>query len=174
MTDFRPLILTARPDAATLARFEALRRTHFPPALNRVPAHISLFHQLPGSEVDAVVARLKMAAREHPAPKIEVTGLRSLGRGVALTLRSAGLAALHADLAEAWEPLLIPQDRHRFAGHVTVQNKVTPEVARATLASLTEDFVPFRFDVVGIDIWRYLDGPWEPVKTVALRPGPSA
>ncbi len=169
MTDFRPLVLTARPDAATLARFEAMRREHFPPALNRVPAHISLFHQLPGSEFDAVVERLKSMAREHPAPRVEVAGLRSLGRGVAYVLRSAELSALHADLSEAWEPLLIPQDRHRLAAHVTLQNKVTPEVARATLATLTEGFVPWSFDVVGIDVWRYLDGPWEHLRTVALR-----
>ena len=170
MTDFRPLILTARPDAATLARFEALRRAHYPPALNRVPAHISLFHQLPGSELDAVVARLKLAAREHPRPMVEVTGLRSLGRGVAYTLRSPTLTALHADLAEVWAPLLIPQDRVRYAAHVTVQNKVTPDVARATLAALTAGFVPWTFAIPAIDVWRYLDGPWDHLHRVALRP----
>lgn len=169
MTDFRPLIITARPDAAALARFEALRRAHYPAALNRVPAHISLFHQLPGSELDAVVVRLRTTARTHAAPQVEVTKLRSLGRGVAVILQSAGLAAIHADLAEVWEPLLIPQDRHRFAGHVTVQNKVTPEVARATLAALTAGFEPWSFNVTGIDVWRYLDGPWEHLRTVALR-----
>ena len=171
MTDFRPLILTARPDAATLARFEALRRAHFPPALNRVPAHISLFHQLPGSELAAVVERLRLTAREHPAPRVEASGLRSLGRGVAITLRSPALAALHADLAAAWEPLLIPQDRARVAGHVTVQNKVTPAEARATLAALTASFAPFEFRVVAIDVWRYLDGPWEHLHATPLRPG---
>ena len=169
MTDFRPLILTARPDAAALARFEALRRAHYPPALNRVPAHISLFHQLPGSEFDAVIERLRTTARAHPAPRVEVTKLRSLGRGVAYILRSEGLSALHADLAEAWEPLLIPQDRHRLDPHVTIQNKATLEVARATLAALTADFTPWSFEVIGIDVWRYLDGPWEHLKTVVLR-----
>ena len=169
MTDFRPLILTARPDAASLARFEALRRAHYPAALNRVPAHISLFHQLPGSELMAVIGRLRLAAREHPAPEAEAVGLRSLGRGVAITLRSPGLAALHADLSEAWEPLLIPQDRHRFAGHVTIQNKATPEAARATLAALTAGFVPWTFRVTGIDVWRYLDGPWEHLHVAGLR-----
>ena len=170
MTDFRPLILTARPDAATLARFETLRRQHFPPALNRVPAHISLFHHLPGSELDAVVARLKLAAREHPRPGVEATGYRSLGRVVALTLRSPGLAALHADLAAAWEPLLIPQDRARYAAHVTVQNKVTPAEARTTLVLLQAGFAPFAFPIVAVDVWRYLDGPWAAVGSVALRP----
>lgn len=169
MTDFRPLILTARPEATTLARFEASRREHYPAELNRVPAHISLFHQLPGSELAAVIERLRLTAREHPAPIVEVSGLRSLGRGVAYKLRSPGLEALHADLSHAWEPLLIPQDRHRFAGHVTLQNKVGPEVARQTLATLQASFQPWSFHVVGIDVWRYLDGPWEHLHTTGLR-----
>jgi hypothetical protein len=43
-----PLILTLGLDRASFERFEALRRAHFPPALNRVPAHVTLFHHLPG------------------------------------------------------------------------------------------------------------------------------
>ncbi len=167
--DFKPLILTARPDPATLARFEALRRAHYPVALNRVPAHISLFHHLPGSEFEAVVERLRFVARHHPAPEVEVAGLRSLGRGVALTLHGDGLAAIRAELADAWGPLLIPQDRQGWRGHVTVQNKVDPAHARATLAALSATFVPWTFRVAGIDVWRYLDGPWEHLRTVALR-----
>ena len=167
--DFRPLILTAQPDKASGARFEALRRLYYPAELNRVPAHISLFHQLPGSEFDAVVGRLRLTAREHRAPLVKVTGLRPLGRGVAFKLSSPGLDALHGDLAHAWEPLLIPQDRHRFAGHVTIQNKVTPQVARETLAKLEESFVPWSFRVVAVDVWRYLGGLWEPLQAVALR-----
>lgn len=134
-----------------------------------MPAHISLFHHLPGSELDAVVERLKFVARHHPAPEVEVSGYRSLGRGVALALRSEGLAQLRGELAEAWAPLLIPQDRQGWRGHVTVQNKVTPTEAKATLAALAAGFVPWRFTVAGIDVWRYLDGPWEHLKTVALR-----
>lgn len=169
MTDFRPLILTARPEAATLARFEALRQRHYPAALNRVPVHVSLFHQLPGSELAAVVERLKLTAREHPRPVVDVTGLRSLGRGVAFRLRSPALERLHADLAEAWAPLLIPQDRNRFAAHVTIQNKVTPQVARATLTELEQGFAPWSFGIAAIDVWRYLDGPWQHLREVVLR-----
>ena len=170
MTDFRPLILTARAEPATQRRFEDLRRQHYPPELNRVPAHISLFHQLPGSELAAVTERLRLTAREHRAPAVEAASLRSLGRGVAVTLRSPGLAALHDDLMAAWEPLLIPQDRHRFAGHVTIQNKVDPRVARTTLIDLAATFQPWSFTVVAIDVWRYLDGPWEHLHATTLRP----
>ncbi|MGI4878036.1 MAG: 2'-5' RNA ligase family protein [Janthinobacterium lividum] len=169
MTDFRPLILTALPEPGAARRLEELRQRYYPAELNRVPAHISLFHQLPGSEFAAVVERLRLVSREHRAPVVEVVGLRSLGGGVALRLHSPGLDALHADLAEAWEPLLIPQDRHRFAGHVTIQNKVTPTVARATLTELEACFVPWRFHLAGIDVWRYLDGPWEHLHTAGLR-----
>lgn len=164
-----PLILTARPDPSTLARFEALRQAHYPVELNRVPAHISLFHHLPGSEFDSVVERLKFTARHHAAPQVEATGFRSLGRGVALALHSDGLARIRADLADAWDTLLIPQDRQGWRGHVTVQNKVDPSVARALLATLGADFHPFTFRIAGIDVWRYLGGPWEHLKTVALR-----
>ena len=169
MTDHRPLILTARPDPATLARFEALRREHYPVELNQVPAHISLFHHLPGSEFDAVVDRLRFTARHHPSPAVEVAGLRSLGKGVALSLHGDGLALIRAELADAWAPLLIPQDRQGWRGHVTIQNKVDPGVARALLQRLSATFEPWSFRVAGIDVWRYLGGPWEHLKTVALR-----
>ncbi|QXQ05191.1 2'-5' RNA ligase family protein [Sphingosinicellaceae bacterium] len=169
MIDPHPLILTARPDPDTASRFETLRRAHYPVALNQVPAHISLFHHLPGAEFEAVVDRLKFTARHHPAPEVEVTGYRSLGRGVALALQSPDLAHIRAELADAWAPLLIPQDRQGWRGHVTVQNKVEPAVARTTLALLTASFQPWRSRIVGIDVWRYLGGPWEHLKTVALR-----
>lgn len=168
-SDFNPLILTARADPASMARFEALRRAHYPAPINRVPAHISLFHHLPGSEVEAVIDRLKFTARHHPAPEVEVAGLRSLGKGVALTLHGDGLAAIRAELADAWAPLLIPQDRQGWRGHVTIQNKVDPSLARKTLAALSATFEPWTARIVGIDVWRYLGGPWEPVKFVALR-----
>jgi hypothetical protein len=47
---------------------------------------------------------------------------------------------------------------------------VTPAEARATLATLTAGFEPFDFHVVAIDVWRYLDGPWAALASVALRP----
>jgi hypothetical protein len=72
-------------------------------------------------------------------------------------------------LADAWDTLLIPQDRQGWRGHVTVQNKVDPSAARTLLTALSAEFRPFGFRIVGIDVWRYLGGPWEYLKTVALR-----
>lgn len=169
LIDHRPLILTAAMDAPTAARFEALRRRWFPPRRNLVPAHITLFHQLPGSEFDGVVGRLRMLARTLPPPLVEVTGLRSLGGGVAYKLQSPELEALHAELVSGFGPLLTLQDRQGYRPHLTIQNKVTATVARATLADLEASFVPFAFRVTGVAVWRYLGGPWEALKTVTLR-----
>lgn len=134
-----------------------------------MPAHVSLFHALPGSELGDVLGRLRRELAARAPPEIAVTGLRSLGRGVAYVLASQGLAALHADLAEAWWPLLSAQDRQPLRPHVTVQNKTTPEVARATLAALQAGFAPWTFLCPGVDVWRYLGGPWEPVTTLRFR-----
>lgn len=169
LVDHRPLILTADMESAAAAKFEALRRRWFPPERNIVPAHITLFHQLPGSEFEGVISRLRMLARVNPPPLVEVTGLRSLGGGVAYKLRSPGLEALHADLVDGFGPLLTLQDRQGYRPHLTVQNKVTSAVARATLAELEASFVPFAFEVTGVAVWRYLNGPWEHLKTVTLR-----
>lgn len=167
--DPRPLILTALVEPAVQARFEALRRAHYPAALNRVPAHISLFHHLPGRELDAVKRRLKAVCAEVPRPEVAVTGLRSLGRGVALKLQAPLLEDVRAELAAGWNTLLIPQDRAGYRPHLTIQNKVTPAEAGATLKALEASFVPFTTRAVAIAIWRYLDGPWEALGQVAFR-----
>ena len=167
--DPRPLILTALLASPAQAKFEALRRAHYPPDQNRVPAHVSLFHQLPGRELAAIKRRLQAVCGPLPPPHVEITGVKSLGRGAAFALRSPELDSIHAELADGWGTLLIPQDRGGFRGHVTVQNKVTPAVARGTVQALQAGFVPFATTVVAVSIWRYLGGPWEALGQVAFR-----
>jgi 2'-5' RNA ligase len=161
MIDYRPLILTAKMEARAQQHFQSLRDRHYPRELNIVPAHVTLFRQLPGAEAGAIVERLKLVARGTRAPRAEVAGLRSLGEGVAYDLRSPELEELRAELAHAWATLLIPQDQAGFRPHVTVQNKVRAPEAKATLAELSRDFQPWSFVADGLLLWRYLDGPWE-------------
>ncbi len=99
-----PLILTLALDAAAQTYFNALRRRHFPLALNYLAAHLTLFHHLPGTEPAAVAEQLRACCRGlHPLP-LRVTGLRSLGRGVAFTLENAELPALHRQLSRFRHP----------------------------------------------------------------------
>ena len=158
----QPLIVTLLLAEEAQRRFDRLRAAHFPSERNHLAAHVTLFHALPGERLPQVDADLAAAAARPPFD-VQVTGVRSLGRGVAYTLASAELGALRAGLAAAWEPWLTPQDRQRHAPHVTVQNKVDPAVARALQAELAAAFVPEAVPARGLGLWRYLGGPWEPV-----------
>ena len=118
-------VLTLRIDDKSQAHFEGLRQRHFPPDRNKIPAHLTMFHQLPDvAEVEEVLERETREARRF---RVAVTGVRSLGRGVAYTLSSGVLAGLHGRLAAEFAEYLSPQDRQRFAPHIVVQNKVEPD-----------------------------------------------
>ncbi len=153
-------ILTLELDPTSQTHFDSLRQQHYPSHLNQIPAHITLFHQLPALEE---IAEILESAAQHPPFQIKVTGLRSLGRGVAYTLASPELKVLHAGLAQRFREHLQPQDRQPFHPHIVIQNKATPERARILLAQLQSNFDPFEAQAIGLTLWNYLGGPWERV-----------
>jgi len=152
-------IVTLRMDEASQAFFERMRQAHFPPERNHIAAHLTLFHTLPN--IDEVKEVLRWVARQRAPFAMHVTGLRSLGRGVAYTLKSAELAEIHAELAGAFSEYLSAQDKQKFMPHVVVQNKAKPESAKALLAELDREFLGFEVGAMGLDLWHYLGGPWE-------------
>ena len=162
-----PIIVTLAMEDAARARFQALRDAHFPPELNRVPAHLTLFHALPGTAADEVEDVARRACAREPF-LVEVLAPRSLGRGVAFPCASATLAALREEIASAFRDRLTRQDAQGWRPHVTVQNKVTPERARATLERLSREFEPWSFEALGLDLWDYLGGPWKHRARVVL------
>lgn len=154
------LIVAAAFGAAAQAALDRLRGQWFPPERNQLAAHLTLFHALPADALDEVVAGFdRVCAR--PAPAAAVSGVRSLGRGAALVVDSPGLVGVRAELAAGFAGRLTRQDAHGFRPHVTVQNFVAPEVARATVAELSAGFVPWSLEVTGLAVHRYLGGPWE-------------
>jgi hypothetical protein len=156
----RPLILTASFDDVTQVSLDRLRARYFPPERNQLPAHLTLFHALPGEALDEVLAAVAGVC-DRAAPTAEVTGVRSLGRGAALVVDSPGLAGVRADLAGSFAGRLTRQDGQGFRPHLTVQNFVAPEVARSTVAELSGGFTPWPLGVTGLAVHRYLGGPWE-------------
>jgi 2'-5' RNA ligase len=156
-----PLILSLHLDAESFARFDALRKRHFPPALNKIPAHVTVFHHLPGKAEAEIAHELRSACAGTPVLPVRVTGLKSMGRGVAYQLASSELSALRARLAARWAPWLNRQDQQAWRPHVTVQNKVEPEQARALLEHLSRGFQPYDVRAEGLLLWRYRGGPWE-------------
>jgi len=168
MDTIAPLILTLQLDERSFAFFDEQRRRYFPKDRNFIPAHLTLFHALPGEHLLTIEQDIKACASERQPFLIDVTGLRSLGRGVAYTLVSPALSDMRRHLAVRWNAWLKPQDRQNHNPHVTVQNKVDSTQARALLEDLSESFQPFRATGVALDLWWYRGGPWEMVRTFAF------
>ena len=126
-------------------------------------AHCTLFHHLPPSAADELKHRLTGETRGVRAPEARVSGLISLGRGVAYRIDSPALVRIRAGLVEAFAGLLTPQDAGGWRPHVTIQNKVTPGVAKLLLDRLQRDFRPRSVELAGLATWWYRGGPWEPL-----------
>ena len=155
-----PIIVTALMGAADFAWADGLRRAHFPPERNWLGAHITLFHHLPPSALGEVAGRLKRLGA-GPPPTARLTDVMLLGRGVAYRVESPELLAMRAELADAFAGMLTPQDQAKPRLHITIQNKVTPDAAKALADKLRADFRPRPLAIAGLAAWHYRGGPWE-------------
>jgi 2'-5' RNA ligase len=162
-------VLTLRLDDASFGRLDALRRAHFPPERNFLRAHLTLFHQLPEEAEADAPAVIAAAAAATESLALQFGSLRSLGRGVAVDVSGPELVRLRRRLADAFEPWLTRQDAQGFTPHVTVQNKVTADAARALLAALGADWAPWSGRGEGLQLWRYAGGPWDTVAEFPFR-----
>ncbi|MCO5948538.1 2'-5' RNA ligase family protein [Mucilaginibacter flavidus] len=145
-----------RLDAASQAFFDKQRARYFPPRLNLLSAHLTLFHQLP----DQISTFEVLENLQQSLFNLEVTGLINLGAGVAYKIESPALLALYKLLSRHFNTDLIPQDRQGFRPHVVIMNKETPGKAKNLLNELSQHFEPFTITATGLDLWVYLDGPW--------------
>jgi 2'-5' RNA ligase superfamily len=163
-----PIVVTATFGAEDDSRLQALRRAHYPPERNRVPAHLTLFRQLPPSAEAELSARLS-AATAAPPPRARLAGIMDLGDGTALRVESEALVEIRDQLAEALHGLLTPQDAGPWRPHVTIQNKVDPREARRLQQALRATFEVRPLAIRGLACWLYAAGLWEPLKTYPFR-----
>lgn len=164
-----PLILTLGFDPVSFQRLDGLRRAHFPPRLNLIPAHLTLFHHLPRDRLAEVTQQIETIASTTPAFEVRFTALRKLGRGTALHVEAPELIALRSRLAKAFADHLTPQDRQGFRAHVTIQNKVTLAEAAALHDLLNATFQPWSATAEALLLWWYRGGPWEAADAFPLR-----
>lgn len=167
--DTAPFVLTAELDGDSFSRLNELRRRYYAPERNRVPAHITLFHQLPGDRGREVKALLRAVSTDQPVVDLAVADVKSIGTGVAVFVRSAQLSALRDKLAAEWWPWLTNQDQAGFRPHVTIQNKVGESEARQTLREVSATLHLRNMRAVGLHLWRYRNGPWEDVQLFRFR-----
>ncbi|MQW88331.1 2'-5' RNA ligase family protein [Sinorhizobium saheli] len=155
-----PLIVTAHVDNDDLQFFDALRTRFFPPELNFLRAHVTMFHKLPPEHRLHIDDVLRQAAQMTGTVEVEVTGVRNMGNGVSFVLESENLARVRENLKTAFKSWLGPQDRQPWRPHVTVQNKVHWQKADALYDMLSSEFARRTLRVKGFDVWSYIQGPW--------------
>lgn len=169
----QPFILTAALPTDLGAWAEGLRRAHYPIEKNRLHAHVTLFHAFAPSLLEELRDFLPRVAGEFAAPEGAVKGVMDLGKGTAIALEAPHLLALRALIAEHFHGSLTSQDLYEPRPHITIQNKVTKDEARALQASLGPVLAPWiakgRFTFPALELWHYRGGPWERVKTCAFR-----
>ena len=162
------IIVTATFGDGDNGWLQELRRAHYPPERNRVPAHLTLFRQLPPSLESELATRLARFAASRP-PEAVVTGIMDLGEGTALRVESDALTRIREELGEVFHGLLTPQDAAPWRPHVTIQNKVARGEARALQRQLRATLKPRPLAIRAFAAWRYRDGPWEPIRTWPFR-----
>jgi hypothetical protein len=162
------LIVTAELAPQDLAWLDGLRRRHYPPERNQLPAHLTIFHALPPSAEGEARAKLSALANRAP-PLARIEGLMDLGSGVAFRIGSDDLDRLRDELADGLHGLLGAQDSAGWRPHVTIQNKVPVRVARELRTQLERGFAPRPLAIGGLGLHRYLGGPWERLAVYPFR-----
>ncbi len=157
-----PLIVLAELGKRDFAWLDSLRRNHYPADRNRVPAHLTLFRSLPPSaEAEARRSLARAAARRRPSA--EVNGAIDLDSGVAVRIESRELEAVRDQLVLEFRGLLSVQDQGPWTPHVTIQNKVRPQLARKLLQDMRARLDRQPIEITGLQLVRYDEGAWTPV-----------
>lgn len=162
MTGAAPIVVTATMGAADQRFFDGLRRQYYSRLRHPVPAHITLFHQLPPTACGELQRLIRRIMADAPPPVAWVRGPYSLGDGVAFRIESPALLEIRARMADALHGLLVARDRGVPRLHITIQNKAAPDDARALLTRLMADFRPRQITILGLAAHFYRGGPWEP------------
>ncbi|NJC33301.1 hypothetical protein GGR88_000775 [Sphingomonas jejuensis] len=163
MSDTAPLILTAMLGPEDHRWADDLRQAHFPPERNQLAAHLTMFHALPPSAAPELKRRIVDETRGVAAPDASVARILDLGGGTALGIQSPGLVEIRARIADAFHGSLTAQDAQGWRPHITIQNKVTRDAAKALQAAMSADFRPRAIRIHGLAAWAYRGGPWEPL-----------
>ena len=161
MSQAAPFIVTAELPVDMASWATQLRTENYPPERNFLKAHVTMFHALPPSAEGEIKRALASEAAENAPVEAMLDGVMPLGKGTALKLSSDGMIEIWNRLADRFFGLLTPQDEHRPRLHVTIQNKVSIEEARALQHQLELQIEPRPFNFIGLGLHIYRGGPWQ-------------
>ncbi|KIW02374.1 uncharacterized protein PV09_06196 [Verruconis gallopava] len=155
-------VLTLRTSDEIARQMNMLRERWFPADRLKVPAHITLFHALPGSRIAQLSQHIEQLAARMTCFEISTGRVTKTGSGVFVGLEVGEHEArrIFVSLRTSWWEWLSDQDKS-FRPHWTVQNK------EADLAKIENAFKDtHRLGTAlgwatGLVLWTYeADGRW--------------
>lgn len=162
-------ILTLLADSKLHRAMNDIRKRYFPPQLNKLEAHITLFHALPESRLDGVVLPAIKDLVQTTSPfQLGATTPFKLKKGIAIGMPKdhGGNAArwVYQSFQRQWRDFLSPQDMS-FQAHYTVMNKVDDrKKVDNAFAQLQSNWKPHFGTAEGVSLWKYNAGHWDLVE----------
>lgn len=158
-------VLTFKLDDSLSRPMNEMRKQYFPKRLNRIPAHLTLFHALPHSHIEALEEGLNQVASKTQSFQVTTGGPFRMRKGVGVNVDAGyqDLKEVHSQLRSQWMEFLSEQDQGGFRPHWTVMNKVDEEeevdnalgAVRKELSQSTREG-----RAIGLDLWKYDRGNW--------------
>ena len=154
-------VLTLRTDHAFHQRINDLRKQYFPPRLNKIGAHITLFHALPGSQLESILTDISAVTHKHSPFPVSTHEPMRMSHGVALSAKNAKANEVFNDFKQRWGPadadFLSKQDQS-FRAHYTIQNKAEKEVADKSWEEVRNNFKRDHGQAIGLTLYQYMKG----------------
>lgn len=161
-------VLTLLTDKAHHDRMTDLRTRYFPRKINKLAAHLTLFHALPESRLETnIIPTLKDVVSKTAPFRVHADKPFRMKKGIAVSVaESTGGREgkqVHRALQDAWRPqgFLSDQDAGGMRMHYTLMNKV--DDAREVDAALQDLMSYWSGDTgtaEGLALWRYDRGFW--------------
>lgn len=164
-TEGQMYILTLLTDQHMHRSMTDLRKKYFPPKLNHLDAHITLFHALPESKLESdVMPAIKDLAHRTNKFELAATTPFKLKKGIAIGMPKdhggVGSRNVHTTLVRQWSDFLSQQD-FGFQAHFTIMNKVddAKEIDKA-FKDLKDGWEPCFGKAEGLSLYRYSPSGW--------------
>ena len=163
-------VLTLQTDQDHHNRMTALRNKYFPKHLNKLRAHLTLFHALPGSKMDnSILPVIQDIAKQTSRFPIAATHAEKRKRGIAIVVADGKeFEHLRNSLQLPWkrERFLSAQDAApRAKPHYTVMNLVDDgEVVERAFVEVQQGFKIVEGVAVGLGLWKFERGWWRWVR----------
>lgn len=170
-------IITLHTDTNLHEKMTSMRQRYFPKHLNKLPAHLTLFHALPESRLESDVLPALKTVTEQTASFPITAGapfMMPKGIGIAIPKLKGGQEArsIHEELRKRWSQagFLSVQDSRHGGAHYTIMNKVDdPAEVQKAFDEVKADWTETPGTAIGLALWQYDHGYWKSQRLFSFR-----